>query len=136
MQARHSPPSDDPSLIQVKPTPRLSGKIRSAKHLTSTLDIKFGGPNGQHIMNTDDKEPPRWSTSSFGGETATSPMELAALKEQLEECNGARGKLFALRCFGESAHDFVVSRFVTTLMSIALAALVVALVLWAWRALG
>ncbi|WP_394787249.1 hypothetical protein [Rhodoferax sp.] len=63
---------------------------------------------------------PSWSTSSFGDAGATSPMELAALGDHLNRCQGATGRLSSLQYFGEIAHSFVASRFVTTLAIAAL----------------
>lgn len=57
-----------------------------------------------------------WTTSSFGGAADTSPMELSALGDHLDLCREPHGAWFALRCFGESLHQFVASRFVTTLV--------------------
>jgi hypothetical protein len=70
-----------------------------------------------------------WSTASFGGNTDTSPMELLSLGDHLGLCNGAQRHFFALRCLTESARDFVATRFVTTLVCVALVIGVVALAL-------
>ncbi len=59
---------------------------------------------------------PSWSTTSFGGATDTSPMELSALGEHFDRCQGSRGRLFGLRCAAEAVHGFAVTRFVTTLV--------------------
>lgn len=61
-----------------------------------------------------------WSTASHGSSTDTSPMELSDLGEHLDQCKGSRGHLFALHCAMEAASHFVASRFVTTLLVIAL----------------
>jgi hypothetical protein len=63
---------------------------------------------------------PNWTTSSFGETVDTTPMELSALGEHLESCNGSRGPLFALRCAGERLDGFVTGRFVTTLVVVTL----------------
>lgn len=63
---------------------------------------------------------PRWSTSSFGGLAAASPLEASALGEHLGRCRAAHGRLFALRCVGEALHGFVAPRLVTTLVVAAL----------------
>jgi hypothetical protein len=63
---------------------------------------------------------PSWSTASFGDTVDTTPMELSALEEHLELCNGARGRLFALRCGAERLNGFVTGRFVTTLVVVTL----------------
>ena len=61
-----------------------------------------------------------WSTASDSSTTDTSPMELSALGEHLDLCRGSRGHLFALHCVMEATSRFVASRFVTTLLVIAL----------------
>ena len=71
-------------------------------------------------MNTNAMATPRWSTSSFGDTTDTSPMELSALGEHLDLCKGSRGRLFTLRCIAETLNAFVAPRFVTTLVVAAL----------------
>lgn len=72
-------------------------------------------------MSTHIAAAPRWSTSSFGDAADTSPMELSALGNHLDLCQGARGRLFTLHCVVEIMNRFVVPRFVTTLVVIALA---------------
>ncbi|MFY9810457.1 hypothetical protein [Aquabacterium sp.] len=59
---------------------------------------------------------PVWSTSSMGQEADTSPMELAALSQHLGRCQRNQGRLFAMRCHGETVGRFVASRVVTTLV--------------------
>jgi len=56
-----------------------------------------------------------WSTSSFGGSTDTSPMELTALGEHLCACRSPGGRLFAMLNAAETMNGFVVRRLVTTL---------------------
>ena len=67
-------------------------------------------------MNTKFISIPSWSTASFGDTADTSPMELSALGEHLNHCQGSRGRMFALRCAAEAAHGFLASRFVTSLV--------------------
>ena len=67
-------------------------------------------------MNPHVIPPPSWSTTSFVGPADTSPMELSALGEHLNRCQGSRGRLFALRCAADAVHGFAVTRFVTTLV--------------------
>jgi hypothetical protein len=71
-------------------------------------------------MNNDLIAHPSWSTASFGDAADTSPMELSALGEHLDTCQGSRGRLFALHCVAETMHGFVAARLVTTLMAVAL----------------
>lgn len=59
---------------------------------------------------------PVWSTSSLGQEADTSPMELAALSQHLGRCQRHQGRLFVLKCHGETVGRFVASRVVTTLV--------------------
>lgn len=61
-----------------------------------------------------------WSTSSFGDATDLSAMELMALGNHLGLCRSPHGRLFALHCVAESVHGFIVARFVTTLVIVAL----------------
>jgi hypothetical protein len=68
-----------------------------------------------HVIAT-----PSWSTASFSDTTDTSPIELSALGDHLDLCQGSRGRLFTLRCVGEAVHGFVAARFVTTLVVVAL----------------
>jgi hypothetical protein len=63
---------------------------------------------------------PLWSTASFGQTADTSPMELSALGEHLNLCQGSRGRLFALRCVGETMNAFLAARFVTTVVGVVL----------------
>jgi hypothetical protein len=71
-------------------------------------------------MKTNSITTSAWTTSSFGGTTDTSPMELSALGEHLGQCKGVQGRLFALRCAVETMNGFVSARFVTTLVVVAL----------------
>lgn len=63
---------------------------------------------------------PSWSTASFGDAAETSPMELSALGEHVTLCRSSHGRLFALRYVAQSMQGFVASRFVTTLVVVAL----------------
>ena len=72
-------------------------------------------------MSTRINSAPRWSTASFGDTADTSPMELSALGNHLDLCQGARGRLFTLHCVAEIMNRFVAPRFVTTLVVVALA---------------
>jgi hypothetical protein len=47
-------------------------------------------------------------------------MELAALGEHLDLCRGSHGRLYTLQCAAQSMHGFLVARFITTLVVIAL----------------
>jgi len=67
-------------------------------------------------MNTDVLARPLWSTASFGEQPDTLPMELSALEEHFDACQGARGRWFALRSVAETTNRFVAARFVTTLV--------------------
>ena len=70
-----------------------------------------------------------WSTASFGGPAESSLLELSALGDHLGLCKSSHGHLFALHCAAEAMHGFMVSRFVTTLVVIALLAGITNLVL-------
>ncbi len=71
----------------------------------------------------------RWSTTSHGQTTDTSPGELSALGEHLDVCSAASGRLFGLRCQAQKLHGFLAPRLISTLVVVAL---LVALV-WAWH---
>lgn len=71
-------------------------------------------------MTTNITTTPCWSTASFGDAADTSPMELSALGEHLDLCRGSNDRLFALQCVAQTLHGFVASRFVTTLVVVAL----------------
>lgn len=62
----------------------------------------------------------RWSTASFGDTADTSPVELSALGAHLELCQKSHGRLFFLQCAVQTMHGFVVGRFVTTVVLVAL----------------
>ena len=72
---------------------------------------------------------PRWSTSSIGECTASSPMELSDLRDHLDECQASRGRLFALKRAAEPLHAFVVRRPVTIWTVVLMSLLVVTLLL-------
>ena len=61
-----------------------------------------------------------WVTAYFCHEADTLPVELSALGEHLGQCQGQRGRLFSLRCLAEATHGVLASRFVTTLVGVAL----------------
>lgn len=56
-----------------------------------------------------------WTTSSLGSTADTSPMELSALGDHLDDCRKTQSGWFFVRCFGDSLHQYMASRFVTTL---------------------
>jgi hypothetical protein len=70
-----------------------------------------------------------WSTASFGGNTDTSALELSSLGSHLDVCRSAHGHLFALHCMADATRAFMATRFVTTLLGVALLMGVVALAL-------
>lgn len=61
-----------------------------------------------------------WSTASFGAPAESASQELSALGDHLGLCKSSHGHLFALHCAAETMHGFVASRFVTTLVVVAL----------------
>lgn len=58
----------------------------------------------------------RWSTAAFSDPADTTPMELNALGEHFDNCQGRRGRWFSLQCMAEALHGSVAPRFVTTLV--------------------
>ncbi len=71
-------------------------------------------------MRKNTMTPPSWSTASFGDAADTSPMELSALGKHLHLCRSSHSRLVALHCAAVSMHCFVATRFVTTLVVVAL----------------
>lgn len=61
-----------------------------------------------------------WSTASFGEPEESVSLELSALGDHLGLCKSSHGHLFALHCAAETMHGFIVSRFVTTVVVVAL----------------
>ena len=61
-----------------------------------------------------------WATASLGHDADTLPIELSALGDHLGQCQGQRGRLFSLHCVAEATHGLLASRFVTTLVGVAL----------------
>jgi len=57
-----------------------------------------------------------WVTASHADAADTSPMDLSALGDHVDRCNGSRGRLFALKCAADSLLGFVAPRFVTTVV--------------------
>jgi hypothetical protein len=58
---------------------------------------------------------PRWSTSSYGHSVDTSPMELNALGDHLQQCSAGNPRLQALQRGVQAVHGWVAPRFVSTL---------------------
>lgn len=79
-------------------------------------------------MTPSDIVSPSWSTSSFGDAADTSPMELSALGEHMDLCNGLRGRLFKLRCAADALQRAMAARFVTSFVLLALLVAVASLV--------
>ena len=61
---------------------------------------------------------PQWSTSSFGHSTDTSPVELQALGEHLQQCRSG-SRLHALQRGALAVHRFTSPRLVSTLALVA-----------------
>jgi len=80
-----------------------------------------------NTMNRNADEPQRWSTSSFGSPADTSPIELAALGEHMNRCEGQRGALFALKCSADSLNSFMAPRLITILVLLAIGGAVASL---------
>ena len=71
-------------------------------------------------MTNELKFPKSWSTASFGGSVETSPQEMLALGDHLGLCKSPNRHVFALHCVAQSMHGFIASRFVTSLLVLAL----------------
>ena len=72
---------------------------------------------------------PAWSTAAYGETVETTPLELSALGEHFNLCKDKHWHLSALHDAATSMHGFMVTRFVTTLVFIALLATAVLYVL-------
>lgn len=70
--------------------------------------------------NTVVNGPDSWRTASLGGTVDTTPLDLSVLGDHLELCRSTQGHVFALHCVAQTMQGFVASRFVTTLLCIAL----------------
>ncbi len=64
---------------------------------------------------------PLWSTSSLEGAAAQTPVEVAALGTQLDNCNDSRGRFFRIRSAVDAADGFARGRFITTIVLVAVA---------------
>ena len=80
-------------------------------------------------MSTFTRSTPNWSTASFGHAADTSPLELSALGDHLDRCQGQRGRWFALHCLAEATHGAIAARCVTTLAVIAVVFVVIGAVI-------
>ena len=69
-----------------------------------------------------------WATSAFPEAADSAPMDLSALGEHVDHCNGSRSRWFALQCAADRVSAFVAPRLVTTVVLVALAFGVVSLV--------
>ena len=58
----------------------------------------------------------RWTTAAYPEPADTSPMELDALGQHYDHCQGKRGRWFSIQCMAEALHGSVAPRFVTTLV--------------------
>lgn len=74
---------------------------------------------GVHALSTPPAHRLHWSTASFGNSTDTSPGDLHALGQHLQQCQGGHHRLRALGRGAEAVHGFVARRFVSTLAVLA-----------------
>ena len=63
---------------------------------------------------------PIWSTAAYGDTAETTPQELSALGEHLDVCRNSHGHVAALHRAAQAMHGFGATRFVTTLLVVAL----------------
>lgn len=68
-----------------------------------------------------------WRTATYGDDETLFTRDVQTLGEHLNACRKSPAHLFTLRCFAETMHGFVASRFITTL-----AILVLTLVVGFW----
>jgi len=71
-------------------------------------------------VNTHFISMPLWSTASYGDKAETSALELSVLGDHLALCRGSHAHMFALHCAARAMHGFVATRFVTTVLLVAL----------------
>lgn len=71
---------------------------------------------------------PSWSASALAEATDTAPVELSALGEHVEHCNGARSPWFLFQCAADRLAGFMAPRLVTTVVLVAIAFGVVSVV--------
>ena len=62
----------------------------------------------------------QWDTSSTDHDADTAPLEQFNLGKHLNTCRELRGRLFTLQCFAEGLHRFLLARFVSTVVLVAL----------------
>ena len=62
---------------------------------------------------------PSWSTASFGHAAATSPMDLNALGQHMQQCSRPNGAWLALGGRVSALHRGLLARFVTSLALLA-----------------
>ena len=72
---------------------------------------------------------PGWSTSSLESAPDQTPAELAALATQLGNCESSRGRLFRLQSAIDAADGLTRTRFITTLVVVAVAVTTILLLL-------
>lgn len=74
--------------------------------------------------------PPRrpWATASIADAADTSPMELSALGDHVDHCNGSRSRWFTVQCAADRLLGFMAPRFVTTVVLVVIVFGVVSLV--------
>jgi hypothetical protein len=60
-----------------------------------------------------------WSTSTQGHPVGSSPVDLSALGEHMEACQGGHRHLTRLHCVAQSMHGFIASRLVSSLVLVA-----------------
>jgi hypothetical protein len=68
-----------------------------------------------------------WSTSSFGNDIEICSLDSVALELHLGLCRCPQGPLFVMYYVAQSAREFFVARFVTTLL---IATVLVGLISW------
>jgi hypothetical protein len=58
---------------------------------------------------------PKWTTSSYGEATDTTPGDLAALGQHIGQCSRSSGRLVAMQCGAQKLKGVVTARLVSTL---------------------
>jgi hypothetical protein len=67
-----------------------------------------------------DNATPSWSTAAIDDAADTSPVELAALSDQVDQCKVLHQRVVAVHCLADALKRFMTAHFVTTLVLVSL----------------
>jgi hypothetical protein len=75
---------------------------------------------GENFMKTQYDTVPCWSTTANNQGANNFPAEASVLGEHLNHCKKPYGRMFGVVCAADAMHGFAASRFITTLVAVAL----------------